>query len=266
MTRQSNLGTAVVTGVTGSVGSSYALGLAERGYDLLLVGRLEATLRTVADGIVKATGRDARIATCDLSDAAQVDDLSEGLRNQANISLLANIAGYSAFRPFTQITSAEIDKTIAVNTSAPTHLCRAVAPGFAERRRGTIVNFASVLAFHPWAEFNVYNGAKAFVVMFSQSLQAELRDKGVLVQIVAPTATATSFWKEAGFPYENFPAGAVMRPEDLVKAALVGLDKQEEWVLPSLSDLSPWEAFDADRTNLVKRMMNGTLAGRYVNA
>jgi uncharacterized protein len=266
MSAGNNLGTAVVTGATGGVGSLYAQGLADRGYDLLLVGRDESSLQKLAEKIVGSTGRTVKTATYDLSNTAELGTFTRRLSEDSSITLLANIAGTASFSPFTQIAVSDVSQTIAINISALTQLCHAVAPRFAERGEGIIVNFASVLAFRPWAEFSVYNASKAYVVMLSQSLQGELSEKGVLVQVVAPPATATPFWKTAGFSYEKLPPQAVMKSEDLVHAALVGLDKREQWVLPSLRDVGVWDAFQNARTNLVVGMMNGTPADRYNKA
>jgi hypothetical protein len=266
MNNQTHPGTAVVTGVTGGVGPAYALGLAERGYDLLLVGRTQASVQTLADDIAGATGRQVDIAVHDLSETGQIRELGDRLATSGDVSLLANLATDVTFSPFAEISSADIDQGIAVNISALTHLSRAVAPGFVQRGRGVIVNFSSVLAFHPWAELNVYNAAKAYVVILSQSMQAELRDKGVLVQVVAPAATATGFWERAGFSHTNFPREAVMQVGNLVQAALTGLDRREEWVLPSLSDAAVWDTYQAAREKLVAGMMTGTPAGRYAGA
>jgi short-subunit dehydrogenase len=85
----------------------------------------------------------------------------------------------------------------------------------------------------------------------------------VLVQVVSPPATATRFWRSAGLPYDKLPPGAVMKPEDLVQAALIGLDKGEEWVMPSLADTKLWDGFQKARGELVGGMMNGKLAARY---
>jgi short-subunit dehydrogenase len=54
-----------------------------------------------------------------------------------------------------------------------------------------------------------------------------------------------------------------MKPDDLVQAALVGLDKREEWVMPSLADTAVWERFLKARSELVDGTMNGKLAERY---
>jgi uncharacterized protein len=256
-------GTAVVTGASGGVGQSYAEGLAIRGYDLLLVDRQESRIKDVARRISDSTGRKVAIATHDLSDPKDLAELEARLAADQTVTLLANLAGAATFSPFSAIRTDEIDQTIAVNITALTRLSRAVAPAFASRGSGIIVNFASILAFHVWPLFSVYNAAKAFIVAFSQSLQGELRDKGVLVQVVSPPATATAFWQKAGLPHENLPPEAVMKPADLVQGALAGLDKREEWVMPSLADTTKWDAFQKARGELVDGMMSGKLAERY---
>ena len=256
-------GTAVVTGATGGMGRAYAEGLAKRGYDLLLIGREQSDIREVARRIAEKTRRNVAVAAHDLSDPKDLAKLEALLERDQSVTLLANIAGAATFSPFAGIATADIDQTIAVNVTALTRLSRAVAPGFAKRGKGVIVNFASVLAFHPWPEFNVYDAAKAFVVSLSQALQGELRDKGVLVQVVSPPATATKFWQTAGLPYDKLPPAAVMKPEDLVQAALIGLDKGEEWVMPSLADPTLWDGLQKARGELVNGMMNGKLAERY---
>ncbi|HLG80323.1 MAG TPA: SDR family NAD(P)-dependent oxidoreductase [Bradyrhizobium sp.] len=258
-----NKGLAVVTGAAGGVGRDYAEGLAKRGYDLLLVGREQNEITQIARRIADETGRQVGVAVHDLSDPKNLAELEARLERDESVTLLANIAGAATFGPFSGITTAHIDQTIAVNVTALTRLNRAVAPGFAKRGKGIIVNFASVLAFHPWPEFNVYDAAKAFVVSLSQALQGELRGKGVLVQVVSPPATATRFWETAGLPYDRLPPGAVMKPEDLVRAALIGLDRGEEWVMPSLADAKLWDGFQKARGDLVNGMMSGQLAERY---
>jgi len=81
------------------------------------------------------------------------------------------------------------------------------------------------------------NGAsKAYVIALSHSLQRELADKGVRIQAVLPGATATELWETAGLPYQDLPAEIVMSTEDMVDAALVGLDQGELVTIPSLHD------------------------------
>ncbi len=88
---------------------------------------------------------------------------------------------------------------IEVNVTALTRLTYAVAPQFAARGRGAIINIASIVAIGPEVLNGVYGRTKAFVLAFAQSLQHELASKGVRLQAVLPGATATEFWGLAGF-------------------------------------------------------------------
>jgi short-subunit dehydrogenase len=109
----------------------------------------------------------------------------------------------------------------------------------------------------------VYGGAKAFVLAFSQSLHHELADKNVRVQAVLPGATATDFWGIAGTPVEHLPNEIVMRAEDLVDAALAGLDLGELVTIPSLPDAADWNAYESARQKLMPNLSRSTPAPRY---
>jgi uncharacterized protein len=262
-TKNSHSGTAVVTGATGGVGSGYARGLAQRGYDLLLVGRSQRELDLLAADIKTMASVATETVACDLANPDDLERLTARLRDDTSLTLLANLAGAATYSPFSTITDADLCNTIAVNCTALTRLIHTVAPGFSARGRGSIVNFASILAFRPWPEFNVYTATKAYVVALSQALQAEYSKQGVLVQVVAPPATATAFWKKAGFGLDNLPPPAIMKAADLVRAALLGLDRREEWVFPSLADPTLLDAYQKARAALVLGMMKGAVAERY---
>lgn len=68
---------------------------------------------------------------------------------------------------------------IAVNIIALTHLSRAALPGLIARNRGTIVNIGSVMAFNAFPITSAYSGSKAYGLLFSKGLQAELMDTNV---------------------------------------------------------------------------------------
>ena len=255
-------GTAVVTGATGGVGALYAAGLAERGYDLLLVGRQQPSLDAVAKSVKQTANVRVDTLVANLADAADLARLEARISSDPAITALINNAGAATFGPLAKLRAEAIDETIAVNITALTRLTRAVLPGLLARGAGAIVNIASVLAFHPWPEFGVYDASKAYVVSFSQALQGEVAGKGVLVQVVTPPAVDTGFWNSAGLPVGNLPAGAVMKPQHLVDAALKGFDRGESWVFPSLPEQAIWEDHQKTRQALGGGLRNGALAAR----
>ena len=66
--------------------------------------------------------------------------------------------------------------------------------------------------------------------------QPQCTEKNVRIQIVLPGATATNFWDVAGGSLEKLPGKMVMQTEDVVDAALAGLDQGELVTIPSLPD------------------------------
>jgi short-subunit dehydrogenase len=109
----------------------------------------------------------------------------------------------------------------------------------------------------------VYGASKAYVLALTQSLHHELAAKGIRAQAVLPGATATDFWDTAGMPHANLPAAMVMRAEDLVDAALAGLDQGEVVTIPPLQDSKDWTDYEATRRALSQRFAHATPAPRY---
>ena len=122
---------------------------------------------------------------------------------------------------------------------------------------------SSVVGVAPERLNGVYGASKAFVLALSHSLHHELADKGVRVQAVLPAATATDIWEKSGLHYSKLPAGTVMSTEDMVGAALAGLDQGEVVTIPSLQDGDDWTRFEAARRALAPKFGNSAPAPRY---
>jgi short-subunit dehydrogenase len=259
----SSKGTAVVTGASRGIGAVYADRLAERGYDLILVARDPARLETVSARLMRQTGRSVSLLPADLNDKTDLANVEKTLRNDPTITMLVNNAGTASVAPLLNADVEKMAEMIALNITALTRLTYAVAPAFVERGAGTIINIASVVGISPETLNGVYGASKAYVIAFSHSLQHELADKGLRIQAVVPGATATELWAIAGLPYQNLPASIVMSPEDMVDAALVGLDHGELVTIPGLHDGDEWTRFEAQRRALAKQFGNSVPAPRY---
>jgi hypothetical protein len=83
------------------------------------------------------------------------------------------------------------------------------------------------------------------------------------VQAVLPGATATEFWDVAGLPVENLPKGFVMTTEDMVDAALAGLNQGELVTIPSLPNQSDWNAYESARQAMRPNLSLTAPAERY---
>ncbi|CAA9281061.1 MAG: Gluconate 5-dehydrogenase [uncultured Acetobacteraceae bacterium] len=255
--------TALVTGASSGIGAVYADRLARRGHDLVLVARDRARLDALAARLARDTGRRIEVLPADLTDAADLSRVEARLRADAAIAMLVNNAGMSASGTLATADLDRLETMVRLNTIAPMRLAAAAVSGFLDRGAGTVINIASVLALAPELFNGVYSGTKAFVLNLSQSMQQEVGGKGIRVQAVLPGATRTEIWERAGVDMEEFPDGMLMGVEELVDAALAGLDQGETVTIPALPDAAEWEAFTAARLALGPNLSRDRAAARY---
>lgn len=256
-------GTALITGASSGIGAIYAQRLARRGYDLILVARNRERLDRLANDLSNTTGRAVEVVQADLGKPSDVRRVEEILRTDASITMLVNNAGVGGAGPLLASDPDKMEAMIGLNVTALTRLTYAIAPKFVERGTGTIINIASIVAVAPEVLNGVYGGSKAYVLAFTQSLHHELADKGVRVQAVLPGATRTEFWDVAGHAVDNLPQEIVMDADDMVDAALAGLDQGELATVPSLPDLADWQAFESARLALAPKLSRSKPAERY---
>jgi short-subunit dehydrogenase len=256
-------GTALITGASSGIGAVYADRLAKRGYDLILVARNRERLDTLAKRLHDETGRTVRAVAADLNDKADLGRIETLLRTDAGITVLVNNAGVAATSPLLSSDVDQMDDMITLNARALTRLTYAAAPGLVARGGGTIINIASMVGVAPEVLNGVYGATKAYVLAFSRSLHKELAEKNVRIQAVLPGATATDIWEKAGRPLEHLPSEIVMQTDDMVDAALAGLDQGKLFTIPSLPDAADWQAYEAARQKLLPNLSRKNPAARY---
>jgi uncharacterized protein len=256
-------GTALITGASRGIGAIYADRLAKRGYDLILVARDEAALKALAGRLASETGRSVTPLRADLNTKADLAKVETTLRSDQAITMLVNNAGIGAITPLLNSEIEKMEEMVTLNITALTRLTYAAAPAFVARGAGTIINIASIVGISPETLNGVYGASKAFVIALSHSLQHELADKGIRIQAVLPGATATEFWEIAGNPWQKLPPSIVMPAEEMVDAALVGLDQGELVSIPSLHDGDEWTRFEAARRSLSQQFGNSMPALGY---
>jgi hypothetical protein len=263
MTTTQAKGTALVTGASSGIGAIYADRLAKRGHDLILVARNKVRLAALARRLRNETGRSVETVEADLTSSADLRRIEDILRSDARITMLVNNAGVGSAVP---VLDADVDKMedmIRLNVTALARLTYAAVPGFVARGGGTLINVSSIVAIAPELLNGVYGGSKAFVLALGQSLGHEFADKGLRVQTVLPGATATEFWDIAGKPVHQLPSQIVMSADDLVDAALAGLDLGEAVTIPSLPSLAEWDRFDEARRTMSGKLSSSIPAPRY---
>lgn len=256
-------GTALITGASTGIGAVYADRLAKRGHDLILVARDRARLEALAQRLRAETGRTVEVLAADLTKGDDVARVERRIADDVSLTTLINNAGLSLRGDTLENGPEEIEAIIALNITAAARLAIAAGKAFGARGNGAIVNTASILGVHYDFYEGVYAGSKAFLIALSRNLAARLRDKGVRVQALLPGATRTEIWERAGKDVDSFPADWVMTVDDLVDAALIGLDRGEEVTIPPLADEQLWTDFEDARQALTPHLSRRDVAPRY---
>ncbi|MDP3859783.1 MAG: SDR family oxidoreductase [Stagnimonas sp.] len=253
-------GTALITGASAGIGAVYADRLARRGHDLILVARDQTKLDAVAQRLRADTGVAVETLIADLTRPADLAAVEARLRSDERIGLLVNNAGVAVIGAMVDADPDALEAMLRINAIAPTRLALAAAQGFIARKAGTVINIASVTALIPERFNGVYSGSKAYLIAFSQALQEELRPHGVRVQAVLPGATRTAIW---GAAVDHLPKEMLMEVDEMVDAALAGLDQGELITIPSLPDPADWQAYTAARLHMAPRLSLNKAAARY---
>jgi short-subunit dehydrogenase len=255
---------ALITGASSGIGKAYAQRLAKRGYDLVLVARDQARLEALAEELGK-DGAAAEVLVADLTQSAALARVEQRLESDPAISFFLNNAGIATVEPVLKTSVATIEKIIALNITAATRLALAAGRAFTARKAGTIVNMSSVVAFNPERFNGVYGGSKAFLLALSQALTHELNANGVTIQTVLPGATRTEIWERAGTDLDKaIPAERIMALDEMVDAALKGLELGERITIPSLPDNQDLADAEAARLKLSPNLSRNHPAARYL--
>lgn len=151
-----------------------------------------------------------------------------------------------------------------MNVLALTRLSRAALLAFDRHGSGTLINVSSIGAFHAPPGGTAYAASKAYDLHFSRALQREVEGSGVRVQVVLPGPVRTEFFEAAGVDSALFPQESFVDADDLVRAALVGLDMGELVCIPTLPDMTAWED-EAARGQRLRNAagLHGVISDRY---
>jgi len=199
--------TALVTGASSGIGAALCRALAREGATVALVARRADRLAEVAATL--APGGHA-VFSCDVRDPRAIDaTLAAAGERLGPIDVLVNNAGIGRYLAFVDTDAAETAAILETNLLAALHFTRALLPGMLARRRGHVVNVASIAARIGSRNHAVYCASKFALAGFSESLVYELDGSGVGVTLVNPGIIATPFFEHASFA--RFPSRARRR-------------------------------------------------------
>ena len=226
----------VVVGASRGIGRAIAELAARDGSPVVLVARSMENLRAVESTIVQAGGTAFTLAL-DLTSNGATTDLEEFLSSRGLVcDVLVNSAGYGLRGGATALPTADQIGMIDVNIRALADLTLRLLPGMVARRRGGVINLASVASFTPGPYMAVYYASKAFVYSFSAALYQETRKTGVTVTCVAPGPVTTEFLEKSGANraalFKVLPKAS---PEYVAMCAWRGFKARRRLIIPGIS-------------------------------
>lgn len=184
---------AVVTGAGSGIGRETALALAERGAELALADIDIAAAKAAAETIESAGGR-ARAYHLDVADETAFGQTAAAIIDAQGVpDIVVNNAGVALAGNVLDATDAQIRRLIDINLTGVITGSRVFGRAMVERGiGGQIVNIASAAAFTPQRGLGAYAATKAGVLLFSESLRAELADDRIGVTAICPGIVATN--------------------------------------------------------------------------
>jgi short-subunit dehydrogenase len=252
----------LITGASSGIGYEFAIALARRGYDTVLVARRRDRLEELASAIVAADPHArAEIIVADLTSRDAADSIAASVANLGlDVDLLVNNAGFGTHGRFAENDTERENELISVNVAALVALTHAFLPGMLKRGHGGVINLSSTAAFQPTPFMAVYGASKAFVLAFSQALHEEVRSRGVRVLALCPGSTPTEFASVAG---DGTPLGPQLGQKrtarGVVETGLRAFDNNESVVIDGFNN-----AVMANATRLFPPSIATRLAGRML--
>ncbi len=189
---------AVITGASRGIGRAVARAAAQRGAQVGLISRSQDEL----DAVLKEVGGRGAVS---VADVGRRDDIERALGEIESalgpIDILVNNAGIGAYASFADEDVETFERLMRINYLGTIYAMKAVLPGMIERKRGHIVNVASI-AGRIGAPFEAaYSATKFAVAGLSEAVAIELSTAGVGVSVVNPGPVDTEFFEARGHPY-----------------------------------------------------------------
>jgi|TARA_B110000238_G_scaffold192730_1_gene228350 hypothetical protein len=256
------MSTALVTGASDGIGLEFCKILAGRGYNLILVSRREALLHQISSDLSTEHGIQCTVIAADLAKPKAAQKLFEATQQKGlQVDFLINNAGLLHNGFFTELDLKAQETMMTVNMLALTSLTHLYANDMTARNSGHILNVASLAAWAPLPNQNIYAATKAFVLSFTQALHNELKaaDTGVTATALCPGYTDTRMMDNPDQGAKlTVPAGMLQSAQDVAEQGIDACLKGKATVIPGISNrMTAWI------THLFPKMTLANIAGRF---
>lgn len=227
----------LVTGASAGIGMELARVFAAHGHELVLVARRADRLDALARELAASGLAAPTVLSVDLARRDAVRTITDALASRGlEAEIVVNNAGFGLAGEVASLDHGEQLAMIDLNVRALTEMSLAFLDSVV-RRRGGILNVASVAAFMPGPGLAVYYASKAFVLSFSRALHQELKPHGVKVTTLCPGPVPTEFQARAGLRTDRAQSVALSLPaERVARAGYDGFMRGKRVVVPGVGN------------------------------
>lgn len=243
---------AIVTGASSGLGKDFAIQLAEKGINVVLVARREDRLKALASDLEKNHSVEARVAPIDLSREDFMPDLKK-ITDGLDIGLLVNNAGFANNGNFLDNDLEAELRLLHVNCRAPLILTHEYGKQLRERGKGGIIFVASIAGFSGIPLWANYAASKSYDMLLAEGIAGDLKKSGIDVMALCPGSTKTEFAEVA-----NINHLMAMESPDVVRFGLRKLGKKNVVVAGMMNKVN------ANSTRVLPRSLNVKTFGFFI--
>jgi len=227
---------AVITGATEGIGRATAFALGRAGARVAICARTAANVDATLQAL-RAEGIDAIGMPGDVSDPASVTAFATFVvRERGTPRVVVNNAGIGRFKPLSELSLEDWDRTMSVNVRSLDLVTRAFLKGMLDAGTGTVVNIASLAGKNGVEGGTAYAASKHAVLGFSKSLMLEVRKRGLRVVAICPGSVATAFAEKGERIRHN--RDRILTAEDVAHAVLAAVTAGDGAMISEL-DIRP---------------------------
>lgn len=251
---------ALITGGAKGIGKGIAIALAQRKYNLILVGTDRAALIKTSTALMAQYAVKVNYLAIDVSAPKGPETIFLTTQSYHDeLSIVVNNAGIGLNTDFANSSLDEQFNIINVNIKATLKLSHLFIPVLKKRSRAYLLNVGSTTAYQAVPYLNVYAASKAFILSFTRGLRYELKDSNITVSCLCPGSTNTNFGKSARMSAATLQlAGRFnMDPYTVGEIAVKQLLKGKAEIIPGFTN-----QLHAFFTNIIPKKITENIAGK----
>ncbi len=218
------------------IGEAFVHEFAVQGHNLVLVARSVDKLQLLAEELRRERGIQVEVCVMDLNENGAAESVyAFCCKRNIHIDVLVNCAGVSWAGSFVDIGLQKIEELVMVNMMTTAKLVRLFVADMVVRKKGTLLNIASLGGLQGVPGLGLYSATKAFMITLTEALAIELQGTGVRAFVVCPGFIATTIFEHSGHNIKSIRL-PLSTTEVFIKETIKALRKKQVRVFPTLLD------------------------------